>query len=112
MDSCFTLIGADHQHGVAVRPLYGQSYLQRSFNSEASAKHSFKHQLNTTHVGADLAGNRTAVLPWYACWGRWIRNYPDLCASKFDKTNLKQGAHINQPKTMVATAQVIWLSYA
>ena len=43
-----------------------------------------------------LAGNRTAVLPRLAR-GRRIRSYPDLCASKFKKTNLKQGAHIHQP---------------
>ena len=43
-----------------------------------------------------LAGNRTAVLPRLAR-GRRIRSYPDLCASKFNKTNLRQGAHIHQP---------------
>ena len=112
MDSCFALIGA-HQHGTAIRPLYGQSQcLQRLFTGEASAKHSFKHQLHTTHIGADLAGNPTAVLPWHARWGRRIRSYPDLCASKFNKTNLKQGAHINQLMNMAATAQLIWLSHA
>ena len=54
MDSCFALFDA-HQHGKAVRPLYGQSCLQRLFTGEASAKHSFKRQLNTPHMGADLA---------------------------------------------------------
>ena len=43
-----------------------------------------------------LAGDRTAVLPRHAR-SRRIRRYPDLCASKFNKTNLKQGAHIHQP---------------
>ena len=78
MDSCFALIGA-HEHGIAARLLYGQSCLQNPFNGEASAKHSFKHQLNTTHMGADLAaphssspmacvlGSVDQELPWFAC---------------------------------------------
>ena len=51
---------------------------------------------STQHMWELLAGNRTAVLPRHAR-GRRIRSYPDLCASKFNKTNLKQGAHIHQP---------------
>ena len=51
---------------------------------------------STQHMWELLAGNRTAVLPRHARRRR-IRSYPDLCASKFNKTNLKQGAHINQP---------------
>ena len=43
-----------------------------------------------------LAGNRTAVLPRHARRRR-ISSYPDLCVSKFNKTNLRQGAHIHQP---------------
>ena len=60
-----------------------------------ACKHSFKRQLHTTHVGT-IGWERTAVLPRLAR-GRRIRSYPDLCASKFKKTNLKQGAHIHQP---------------
>ena len=51
---------------------------------------------STQHMWELLAGNRTAVLPRHA-WRRRIRSYPDLCASKFNKANLKQGAHIHQP---------------
>ena len=58
--------------------------LQRLFTGEASAKHSFKHQFHTRHMGAELAGNCTAVLPQHACWGRGIRSYHNLCASKFN----------------------------
>ena len=53
---------------------------------------------STQHMWELLAGNRTAVLPRHAR-RRQIRSYPDLCASKFNKTNLKQGAHIHQPTT-------------
>ena len=46
--------------------------------------------MQSTHLGVSstqlmwklLAGNRTAVLPRRA-WGRRIRSYPDLCASKY-----------------------------
>jgi len=68
---------------------------------------------SSTHLIWELTWlHRTVVLPWHVCWGTWIRSYPDLCASKFNKTNLKQGAHINQPTNMAATARVIWLSHA
>ena len=60
-----------------------------------ACKHSFKRQLHTTHVGT-IGWERTAVLPRLAR-GRRIRSYPDLCASKFNKANLRQGAHIHQP---------------
>ena len=94
MDSCFALIGT-HQHGVAVGsmigkiPVYGRPFIA------GACKHSFKRQLHTTHVGT-IGWERTAVLPRLAR-GRRIRSYPDLCASKFNKTNLKQGAHMHQP---------------
>ena len=51
---------------------------------------------STQHMWDLLAGNRMAVLLRHARRRR-IRSYPDLCASKFNKTNLKQGAHIQKP---------------
>ena len=62
-------------------------------HSRGECKHCFKRQLHTTHVGTVRAGNRTAVLPRHAR-GRRIRTYPELCTSKFNKVNLKQGAHM------------------
>ena len=53
---------------------------QRPFTAEASAKHSCKRQLHTTHVGAvgwELHGTSRTI----TCTGRRIRSYPDLCAS-------------------------------
>ena len=82
MESWFALIGA-HQHGIVIGP-----------------------QISTQHMCELLARNRTAVLPRHA-WGKWFRSYPDLCASKFSKKTLKQGAHIQL--SMAATARVIWL---
>ena len=52
---------------------------------------------STQHMWELLAGNRTAVLPRHARRRR-MRSYPNLCASKFNKTNLKHGEHIHQPK--------------
>ena len=52
MDSCF---GPDrpHQHGIAVGQQIGLKALRTlPFTAEAGAKHPFKHQLHTTHVGA------------------------------------------------------------
>ena len=51
---------------------------------------------STQHMWELLAENRTAVLPRQPRRRR-IRSYPDLSANKFNKTNLKQGAHIHQP---------------
>ena len=59
---------------------------------------------STQHMWELLAGNRTAVLPRHARRRR-IRSYPDLCASKFNKTNLKQGAHI-QKSTASSTSRM------
>ena len=67
--------------------------VSKTLYSRGECKHCFKRQLHTTHVGTVRAGNRTAVLPRHAR-GRRIRTYPDLCASKFNKVNLKQGAHM------------------
>ena len=56
--------------------------------------HSFQRQLHTTHVGA---------FGWNCMqFSHCIRGVgvsgvtPDLCASKYNKSNLKQGAHIHQ----------------
>ena len=65
---------------------------QRPFTAEAGARIPLSNS-STQHMWELLAGNRTAVLPRHAR-GRRIRSYPDLCASKFNKTNLKQGAHM------------------
>ena len=51
---------------------------------------------STQHMWELLAGNRMAALLRHARRRR-IRSYPDLCASKFNKTNLKQGEHIQKP---------------
>ena len=55
----------------------------------------------TQHMWELLVGNRTAVLTRHAR-GRRIRNYPDLCASKFNKTNLRQGSliHAGFPRSL------------
>ena len=52
---------------------------QRPFTAEASAKHSCKRQLHTTHVG-DVGWELRGTSPT-TCTGMWIRSYPDLCAS-------------------------------
>ena len=45
--------------------------------------------------------------------GRRFRSYPDLCASKYNKTNLKQGAHIHQTAAgqylMHAHSYITWV---
>ena len=73
----------------------GKSPCIRPFIAGASASTPLSDS-STQHMLELLAGNRTAVLPRLAR-GRRIRSYPDLCASKFKKTNLKQGAHMHQP---------------
>ena len=94
MDSCFALIGT-HRHGVAIGSMIGQNPRVSQTLSGASASTSLSDS-STQHMWEPLAGNRTAVLPRLAR-GRRIRSYLDLCASKFKKTNLKQGTHIHQP---------------
>ena len=95
MDSCFALI-ATRQHGVTVGSMIGENpRVSKTVYCRSECKHSFKRH-STQHMWEPLAGNRTAVLPRLAR-GRRIRSYPDLCASKFKRTNLKQGAHIHQP---------------
>ena len=95
MDSCFALSGA-HQHGIAVGSMNGENlclkdtFLPRRVQSTPSSTSS------TQYMWELLAGNHIAVLPQHAR-GRHIRSYPDLCASKFNKTNLKQLAHIRHP---------------
>ena len=52
MDSCFAFSQAP-QHGVALWAEIGLKALcSLSFTAEAGAKHPFKRQLHTTHVGA------------------------------------------------------------
>ena len=93
IDSCFALIRA-HQHGITVGSMNGENpRVSKTLYYRGECKHSFKRQLHTTHVGTVRAGNRTAVLPRHAR-GRRTRTYPDLCASKFNKVNLKQGEHM------------------
>ena len=93
MDSCLALIRA-HLHGITVGSMNGENpRVSKTLYSRGECKHCFKRQLHTTHVGTVRAESRTAVLPRHAP-GRRIRTYPDLCASKFNKVNLKQGAHM------------------
>ena len=95
MDSCFALIGS-HHHGVAIGSMiWENTRVSKTLYCRSECKHPFKRH-STQHMWGPLAGNRTAVLP-RPSRGRRIRSYPDLCASKFKKTNLKRGAHIHQP---------------
>ena len=77
-ESCFTLIGRGHQHGIAVGFKNGENLFHRPFTAETSAI--IKHSLgasSTQHMWELLAGNHRAVLPRHAR-GRRIGCYPDL----------------------------------
>ena len=88
MDSCFALSGA-HQHGIAVRSINRENLCLKDTLLPRQVQSTPLSARSTQYMWHLLAGNRIAVLPQHAR-GRQIRSYPDLCASKFNKTNLKQ----------------------
>ena len=71
------------------------SVYHRSFTAKVSAVVTPLSASSTQHTWELLAGNCMAVLLWHA-QGQQISIYADLCASKSNKTNCKQGAHTHQ----------------
>ena len=71
MDSCFGLV-RPHQHGIAVGQQIGlKAPCTLPFTAKVGAKHRFKRQFHTTHMGA----------------GGWepLGSSPKACAGKVDQ---------------------------